>query len=509
MQEVWYQVQLETEVILSSNSATQGSQTTLDRLPGSVFLGWTAGRLYNRLPAEDAFTIFHSGRVRFGDALPCGDTEVQSLPMPLSMHKEKLGAKDVLSNLSSPDIERLKQPKQQRAGYLSASGQRIPSPQRCTRSRVSLAKRPLSRGGVVESSDNQLFVYESLAPGTTFLMSVQADGDVELKLFEQVTGLLSGAKVRLGRSRGSEYGQARVTRLQQPPKAVQPSSGQTGTEVRLLLLSDLALRCPTSGQPRLEVRPEDFHLPNAAELDLRRSYLRTRRYSPFNGKRKRPDLERQVLTQGSVLVFTGCAGVDVGQLHNDLRAGVGLYREQGLGQVSLNPSFLWKETLSPQGPVAEVEQTGSSVASLESDSLNDDPLTDFLRSRVGRKQKEKWLFDTSREWAEKLARERGPGRSQWGSLRQMAFGYSNGSKLYRYLFGDGQSSEGYLYSGVRQFFWNDPGKGRNGAEKWKALIEDELKGDYEHLPELIGRTATRVLHLQAKSSQDTQKGEQG
>lgn len=57
------------DLVLSVASATEGAHGSLDFIPGGCFLGVAASRLYGA-GGERAWRLFHSGKVRFGDAHP-------------------------------------------------------------------------------------------------------------------------------------------------------------------------------------------------------------------------------------------------------------------------------------------------------------------------------------------------------------------------------------------------------------------------------------------------------
>jgi hypothetical protein len=110
--------------------------------------------------------------------------------------------------------------------------------------------------------------------------------------------------------------------------------------------SDLVLI--RDGLPTLQPAAEDFfldappfNLPKDTRCDPEHTYLRTRQYAPwiayFNGH----GMERHVLARGSVLSFTAEHDVTLAELA-DLQtklddAGRGLYRNEGLGRVLVNP----------------------------------------------------------------------------------------------------------------------------------------------------------------------------
>jgi hypothetical protein len=65
MGELTFQVEFLSDIVLPASSNTEGNIEHLDFIPGSNFLGMVA-RSY--IDFNDSFNVFHSGKVRFGDA---------------------------------------------------------------------------------------------------------------------------------------------------------------------------------------------------------------------------------------------------------------------------------------------------------------------------------------------------------------------------------------------------------------------------------------------------------
>ena len=85
-----FKCHLDSNVVLNQSAATEGSNSTLDFIPGNVFLGIVA-RHYDEF-GNDALEVFHSGKVRFGDAhpVPVGYAGKRSLHVPASLFYPKL-----------------------------------------------------------------------------------------------------------------------------------------------------------------------------------------------------------------------------------------------------------------------------------------------------------------------------------------------------------------------------------------------------------------------------------
>lgn len=88
MKEIYFKVELLSDIVLNSSLATEGNMSTLDYIPGSNFLGIVAAKLYNGNTDEN-YEIFHSGKVRFGDATISKDGFV-SYTMPGMYYTDKL-----------------------------------------------------------------------------------------------------------------------------------------------------------------------------------------------------------------------------------------------------------------------------------------------------------------------------------------------------------------------------------------------------------------------------------
>ena len=78
MQALHYQITLNDDVVLSSNCSS-AEHSSLDYISGGTLLGVLASKLYHQLSEEQAFTVFHSGKVRFNNGYIN-----KALPLPLS-----------------------------------------------------------------------------------------------------------------------------------------------------------------------------------------------------------------------------------------------------------------------------------------------------------------------------------------------------------------------------------------------------------------------------------------
>ncbi|WP_024329729.1 hypothetical protein [Thioalkalivibrio sp. ALR17-21] len=431
-----FRVTLEQDVIVSRSAATAGEHETLDHLPGSLFLGLAAGRLYASLAPDQAWQVFHGGGVRFCDALPESEPGTPAWPVPLALHhyknedaKQKVAGsgharldRDRVLNLMHREPEDGRQPRQLRGGHVDACGRWIRP-----RTRQSLKTAIAPETGRVE--EGQLFGYEALERGQSFVFELQTDDTLDEALVQRLHQCLNGP-ARLGRSRSAEFGRVQIEPLDQAPPHPASVGGSDNT-LTLWLLSDLALR-DERGQPTLQPRPQYLGLPEGAEWDHQKSFLRTRSYSPYNGKRRGRDADRQVIARGSVLHYTLPAGTPPEALPA-LEHGLGHYREAGLGQAVARPQMLADKSLQVEAPAARTTDTRSVPAAPDTAllrRLRRMARTEFLEFDAEHRARRVFealiaSLDEARSWQgippnAPLAEDEVPGRSQWGRLRDAA-----------------------------------------------------------------------------------------
>lgn len=428
MLQATFDILLEQPLIISQQAASAGAHQSLDFIPGSALLGLAASRLYADLDAGSAWTLFHSGQVRFGDALPLRSGDV-GYPVPFCWHTYKgEPAQDkgqlLAENLFDPsryNTDEARQPVQMRAGYTTESGQLL------TPERQQTLKTAIDRKTGM-AAESQLFGYEALASGQRYRFTLSADTEVAPALWQQLQDSMSGT-AHLGRSRSAQFGRVQID--QQPAYRLHPSSG-AGNTLTLWLLSDLLLE--DQGQPCLIPHPHLLGLPQDSRWLAEQSFLRSRRYSTYNAYRRSYDSERQVICRGSVVRYALARPLSVEECL-DLQKGLGLQIESGLGSVWVNPPLLAQE--QPQFARVQASQVIVSSTPPQPETL----LITALRARQQRRlgdvvpeQQARLLFsglcqrirDARRYAATAIGVPiAAPGRSQWGRLKQMASGHRN------------------------------------------------------------------------------------
>lgn len=416
-----FEIRLEQPALFTRSSATMGTPESLDYIPGGAILGVVAARLYDELPTTEAFTLFHSGAVRFGDARPLTMSGAPTLPVPLCLSMPKgatpergdplpmdLVANDIRTGPATGSV--VGPPKQLREGFLGPTLEFV-------RPRfVSSLRTALQPDG--RPQDGLLFGLHAVSAGTRFGCTISFDNSAA-HLADKVNEALVSAPIHLGRSRSAEFGRSHARSMDTPQWS---SAAATKGEVVLLAISDLALRDPDTAAPTL--RPTAAALGLDASLGLRwrpeRSFIRARSYSPYNAHRRRPGLERQVIVAGSVLVYESTAGANPEAIAGALSAGVGDHREQGLGALLLEPVLIAGEGIQADQVLADATPATSGKPPVAAPELPTDPLFAWLVSENEAGLAAEQAYDLAIEWEGDMAQCRPPlPASQWGSFRAL------------------------------------------------------------------------------------------
>lgn len=408
-------IELTEDCVFSERRATFGMPGSLEYVPGAKLLGAAAATLYCSL-GDTAFDVFHAGCVSFGNGLPVSDADEIGYPMPFCWHVRKHEDEAILEHpgrwrLDSDQILNGKfglnpRDRQLREGFVTASGEWL-------RPRRRHAPKTAHEPGKNKAAEGRLFGYDAVLAEQRFRsrIAIAGAGAAERAILGQLQATLN-TTLRLGRSRSAEFGSARclpgeVREL--PPAAV------SGTELNLWLVSDLAARDPY-GAPTVSPDPAWLKLP-PGQLLLQKSFIRSRRYSPFNSYWQTPEEERQVIERGSVLCYKLERAPDAGQCAR-LAFGLGEHRASGLGQVLCNPSLLQHE--SPTFDAWKVAVCGAAGGPEAKRGLA--AWLHRAASKQANAEIEAWVSTALGDWrgSEKWRDAAGPGASQWSSIAEIA-----------------------------------------------------------------------------------------
>jgi len=462
-----FKVTLLSDVILNVKAATEGNNETLDFIPGNNFLGIVAQN-YDAW-GDDALTIFHSGKVRFGDAHPVTkDATLRSLRVPAAMYHPKDETDTYyIHHLIDKVAVKDKQLKQCRTGFYqfdSNKAQAVATPR-------SFAIKSAYDREQRRSKDEQMFGYESLRAGAQFFFEVEVDDNA---LAEKIKNALIGEK-HIGRSRTAQYGWIKIEEAEfNNVLSREDSNSQTVVyaDSRLIFFDEKGIPtfCPT---------PEQLGVVGG-KIDWAKSQIRTFEYAPWNFKRQTRDADRCGIEKGSVFVITGAK--------TDKRASkyVGRFNNEGFGKVIYNPDFLsadneGKATYTLTPPVAN-ERT--EVAEINGTT----PLLQFVKQRKEQEECEATIYrlvnDFAKDNSHLFKNERFA--SQWGKIRAIAMAAKTDEDVKKGIM---EKEKGYLKHGVAQSKW----EGRPEKELNKFLEEPSLQG---HLREAV----INLSSLMAKKS---------
>ena len=218
----WFKIVLKDDTIFSNSMRTTGGQHSLPYVTGASLYGAVAAQLYNHKDLN-SYSLFYSGQVRFGNgypAYPLQDRSTWALaypaPLVLGYPKEQglpyqegtkaLDASKLFNSSAGTPPEGI-QYRPFKEGFISNSGRYLKP-----RTRLD-TKSAQGRDRVVQTG--QLFTYESLCAGQTFIACVEFD-DIEQNVITRVTHALEG-ELLLGRSRSAQFASCTVKRLDQAP----------------------------------------------------------------------------------------------------------------------------------------------------------------------------------------------------------------------------------------------------------------------------------------------------
>lgn len=474
MARVILDIELLSAASFSASNATAGDASTLTGLPGASLWGAAANLLSD---IDGFFDAFIGGKIIFSDGLPVIDGTV-CVPTPLSLHNKKTDT-DEIFNLGIAERPEGIQLEQLRGGYvgLLENGNLF----RFSIETASSMRTALGRDG--RARDRHLHVIQTVPAGTCYRTSVEAE---DSQLLDRVLKALTKPHVRIGRSRTAELGRFKLTPRNEEG-GVNLSMQSTDTFL-LLCLSDIALRDPTTGSPSYDLA--HLGLPEGYSVDLARSFIRTRRYTPFNGYRKSHELERLVLQAGSVICVKYPGAVSPSQLREWAAQRVGDYKNVGLGQLVVNPLLL-QDTQPRLTKLIRPEATSKK-------SMPEDALGQFIRSAQkqvdARSELEKWLNESA-DYFKGL----GVSRSQWGQVREKARAARRSGQSSQELNEDLQS---WMGQGETKLIWEKKKGGKTARAAFEKSANSVPNGIplMEALEELGSRMASEISQGRLKST---------
>jgi hypothetical protein len=443
--------EFKSDIVLHSSSNTEGKVDIFDYIAGSNFLGMVA-RDYGDF--GDAFKVFHSGAVRFGDGHIMKDNK-ETFQVPFSWFAPKdislekaLEDKDLYNEhfLAKEEYDKFvqdnKQPKQQRVGFITANGE-LAKIAHNYRQKSAYDKKNR------RSKDSSMFGYYSLPKGTKWAFSVEMDnGTYKDKIIE----LLEKSK-RLGKSRSAEYGRVGITYVGEDsknsvPQTIKPIKIDNKHYIFLYAKSRLALTNKGINSYKFDL--ESLKLGESEKIACDKSHIRTSRYTPYVAIRDNRDPERLVIDKGSVIAIEVKEDFDVKSYINKTDRGLGLYLSEGHGKVIVNPIFLTDK--QPNFAKSKDENTQT-----EKITFKEGDITNWLKEQKQKESKNYELLKSVKEFIKQYQKEIKNKKSQWGQIRSLCNANITSQALYDALFSEeivNNHKKGFLLHGQAQNKWS-------------------------------------------------------
>lgn len=435
---------LESDLILSQTSSSEGNQKTLDFIPGNNFLGIVAGEMYEK-ESDESLEIFHSGKVRFGDAHPSVNG-IRGLKVPASMYYPKLASANKecyihhLTDHNSADIKS-KQLKQCREGFYSFTD--------TTGKPVSIEKNFTIKSAydneVRRSKDGQMFGYESLSKGLVMYFEVESELSEETN--EKIIASLCGKK-HIGHSRSAEFGL--VTIEQKDYKEIHSTKSDGKSDYITVYADGRLIFLDENGEFTYQPTAKDLGV-EGGKVDWTKSQIRTFQYAPWNGKRHTYEADRCGIEKGSVFVvnLNGATCPDENKY-------VGSYKNEGFGKVIYNPVFFAGKSGEQGKALFTLEEKKQGVKPTGNTPKPNSALIDFLTSKKKTSESNQSVYRIVQKQVEDLEQffKKGKFASQWGSIRSLAMITSDSQDLIRAI-------DAFLDHGVAKDKWEEQNrKGR-------------------------------------------------
>jgi len=415
MKKIDFKVTFLSDIVLHSSSNTQGNIETLDYITGSAFLGMVA-KHYDDF--EKPFEVFHSGKIRFGEATPLFENQA-TYKVPFCFFSPKLDSdkKEVKNNHFidyDNQTELDKQYKQVRNGYITSTLDYL-------HLEYNYSQKAAYDKDNRKSKDSSMFGYKAIKKGAIWKFSIKF-GDIDEKAQNQVIKNILGEKY-LGKSKTSQYGKVLIEELKDFKEENLENLNLSETTY-VYINSTLAL-FDENQMPTFEPTKENLGLTNAS-IDWEKTQIRTKKFTPYNFKRQTNDYTRLVIEKGSVIALKNASNEDI----NILKNGIGGYLNEGYGEVLINPSFLLKEGSFSLNKIVK-ENKKYEVEEKEVDNA----LISFLQNKIESKNKTYSLgekvqefIDIDKDKPKEKKRFDTVSKSQWGQIRMRVQFYKDSYK---------------------------------------------------------------------------------
>jgi len=451
MKKYQYKCKLLSDIIITSDAATEAPSDVLDYIPGSKFLGIIAGKLYDENNQEKTLDLFHNGTVSYGDATLLHENNPY-LKAPFSWFYEKGESiyEEVYIHhlLKSTD----KQLKQVRSGYFSPKAKTMISLDKgfSLKSAQDSKKR--------KSKDGQMFGYQSLKAGTEWIFEISDEKGI---YSEEIKSILEG-KHRIGRSRSAEYG---LVEIEFAGEVSKTDTQSIQNQLVIYAKSNLCFIDEKTGNYTAQPTAKQLCGDENAKILWGKSQVRIRNYKTWNRHRWNKDADRVIIERGSVFVIKLDKEVSSDFFIN----GIGSHKVEGFGSVLINPDFLNSsgETLNYNFSKRRIYTYQKSLVQ-KGDA--DEVIFNALKSIHQRND-----FDYQIDKAVNQFKNdhknvfEGISKSQWGTLRNYAKHLNTRENFNTMVF---DKESGFVYTGQSEMEWRQKSR-RSILEKHLEKLTDK------------------------------------
>ena len=413
-----------SDVVLNADTATEGNRQSLDYIPGTCFLGIVAKNYEN---VSNSYDIFHSGKVRFGDA-HISKNGKRSLKQPASWFYQKDDDKKeeiflhhyIIGDMREDFIKKDIQLKQIRTGYF-IDGEIVSANHNFSiKSAHCLEER--------RSAEGKLYGYDTLVKGSEWIFSVESDNE---DLLKEVKEALLGEH-NIGRSKTAQYGRVKIEQIKSP--LIEQINADIIIENKnyiILYFESCAAFIDSAGNPSFHPDIETLGLKNGI-VKWEKSQIRTRTFAPWNAKRKTRDADRICIDKGSVIV------VEDGEIDkNRINSGIGVYQNEGFGKIIVNPDFLLAGTdvkLNNPPQFSKPVKT-QEITAVVSDAIEDKLITDWITEQTIKQKRYSMIVEATNKFIkEHKSKFKKISSSQWGAVRERSQRFADYDRLEIELF---------------------------------------------------------------------------
>jgi len=448
----FYKCTFQTDTILTSSSATEGDKQPLNYISGNKFLGIVSKDLYDENNPKQTLDIFHNGQVSFGDAHPEYNGK-RTFQVPFAIHYPKnsgfsnselfldyLLNKDDRENIKDDDI----QLKQLRNGFFDTETKNVLKPD------FDFSLKSAYDSKNRKSKEGQMFGYFGIKKGTSWIFYIDFSNQ---GLVDKVEKSLLGNK-SIGRSKSAEYGRVLIESINNYSQ--ENIQGEFRSDFNVIYAESNLCFYDKNGLNTLKPKAQDFGFEDG-KIDWSKSYVRSRLYQLWNGKRHNRDADKWIIEKGSVFYVKG------GKLSSDFNSEkTGSLISEGFGRIILNPDFLFDtkgSKLSYQFNKEDIKKESISKIRVDDNNQN---LIDLLETRNKINKSENSINSKVNEFVENhKGKFKKISKSQWGQVRTYAKYTNNYETLDKLLF---DKQGGFLYHGQTEKDW------RSGREILKNAI---------------------------------------